>query len=125
MAIVPDLNGTPPGRAGNQVGVDPHNMSKEEYENQNDGTRKDVSIGALVIGNNQVLAGDGTRGVIIVSNPAGNTDVAISLQALTSAKSAGARPVAAGTTLTMKGPLARGQVFCWSSSVQALTILVG
>ena len=124
MAIVKDLNNSPPGRAGNQTGIDPHNMSKEEYAFHNDGTRTDASVSSLGAGNQQILAADGTRGTVTVINNA-PLDVAVGIQPLSSMSSAGAVPIRSGNGYTWKGPITRGAFYCYGVANQALTILVG
>jgi hypothetical protein len=110
MAIVPDLNRSPPGRPGNQLGVDPHNLTKAEFATQNDGFRKDVSL-IVPVGGSLVLPADGTRN--------------ISTRLIGSFNGLGAISLFAGTTQSIKGVLARVAWYCVSDEVQALTILVG
>lgn len=124
MAIVPDLNGSPPGRAGNQIGVDTHTMSQKEFLFQNDGPRKDVSV-TLAIGNNQILVADNTRMFVELINPIGNLDVSFSVKSMTGPNSLGARPLFAGNSMTVKGQLSASGFFVWSTAIQTLTVLVG
>lgn len=125
MAIVPDLNGTPPGRPGNVPAYDPHNESSLEKAFNNDIVSLDVSIAALVAGNQTILLANPLRRAITIINPAGNTDAAIGLTPLTSANSRGAQPLPAGQSRSLKGVICAQAIYCWGTAGQSLTVLVG